>query len=910
MCKFFLIHCCVLICASHVFAEQNLATTGDAKTDITAIEFDFTDSTVARKWKPLRDISSMETSSKGLVIQTAGDDPYLIGPPRDYPEGTPLWISVRLKSECSGEGEFFYFRQQSSPDKAVRFSVRAGEWIEKRVPLPPLGKGFRLRFDPPAGVGKLVLAKVRIEPRIIPPTPTWPAFVAPILEKNFYSIKSGDLELRQDRKTWGGLAIHIDGKAMAVGQTRPMIGYFHGRELRWIDLTRSTEKETNIRQRGKRIDAQLTCTDADGARWNIEQRFAPGSSPGMIEVECKVEVSRDRCVAFVPMIMLFPGVGTFGTNKTQALFPGLEYLENEPSSSEADLIGPASKRQVPDTLKITFPLMAIQTEGRYLGLIWKREPFFSALFDSPDRLFGSGGHVFGVLFPGSNGENREEGSLLPYAGEWLHANKPIVLQSQIIGGKGDTVIPAVQQYVTLKNLPSVPKATKFSDYVSLTAGGWLDSKIREGNLFRHAIGGKFEPRESADAALFMDWLGVQTKDKKLASRLSETARDALAQVPTAKLNSTSVGHVRHLAPSLSFGHVVENADQAEITARKLLSRFDADCSIRYRAPADGRDYGKTHFSDEASGLTAHAVMTLLEAAVFSGNKELIDEALKRLRSMDKFHNGVPRGAQTWEIPLHTPDILASAYMVRAYTLGFELTGEPQMLDEAKYWAWTGVPFIYLENPTTNPIGLYNTIPVLGATAWIAPVWIGRPVQWCGIVYADALYRFTRHDPTGPWQKLADGITAAGIRHAWPRENAELQGLLPDSFDLREQLRIAFPINPGTVQAAAVHFFRKPALHDFQVFRRNQVLVHAPGDIVDRDEKAARVQFTVNPWTSRPCFILVTGFDKEPRVRINGNDVLLNSPNEFSKEKGRLILQIRVKSHCEIVLRDEQIQQLE
>ena len=56
-----------------------------------------------------------------------------------------------------------------------------------------------------------------------------------------------------------------------------------------------------------------------------------------------------------------------------------------------------------------------------------------------------------------------------------------------------------------------------------------------------------------------------------------------------------------------------------------------------------------------------------------------------------YANTVPRGAQTWEVPLHTPDILASAHLVSAYTLGYELSGDPALLDRAKYWAWTGVP---------------------------------------------------------------------------------------------------------------------------------------------------------------------------------------------------------------------------
>src|ERR1035438_9076220 len=158
----------------------------------------------------------------------------------------------------------------------------------------------------------------------------------------------------------------------------------------------------------------------------IQQQFSPGLISGAINITTEVTVDQDRSVVFLPMLMVFPGAGAFGAAKGQGLFAGLEYLDDEPSSSEAHVIGPASKRQGPDSLKITFPLMAVQHNGRYLALTWEMQPDVSAVFDSPDRLFGSGGHVMGLIFPGSDGKNREEGSLLPRMSKVLRANRPLV----------------------------------------------------------------------------------------------------------------------------------------------------------------------------------------------------------------------------------------------------------------------------------------------------------------------------------------------------------------------------------------------------------------------------------------------------------------------------------------------------
>ncbi len=300
-------------------------------------------------------------------------------------------------------------------------------------------------------------------------------------------------------------------------------------------------------------------------------------------------------------------------------------------------------------------------------------------------------------------------------------------------------------------------------------------------------------------------------------------------------------------------------------------------------------------------MTSAAVSSLLDAAAFCGNRELLDAALARLRAMDKFRFGVPRGAQTWECPLHTPDILASAHLVRAYTLGYELTGDREFLEQARYWAWTGVPFVYLVNPTDEPIGLYGTIAVFGATNWRAPVWIGLPVQWCGLVYADALYRLVRDDPKGPWKQLADGITLSGIQQTWPPANHDYQGLLPDSFVLRAQRRNVPAINPATVEACAAQFFNHPA-YDFWSFRKNGLRVHAPGEIKHPEEGTGRISFEVESWVKSPYFVLINGLSQKPQLVINGQQAECSSPNQFLEQEGWLILQLKGRARVELTLR--------
>ena len=855
-------------------------------------EFDFTREAIAKEWQRPHHVSALTPTRAGLEITIDGDDPYFYGPARDYPENTPLWMFVRLRSEQAGGGEVFYFHTNPDPAKSVRFSVPAGQWTEVRVPMPTLGANYRLRLDPPGTGGKVLVSSIRFEKRVRLPAPSWPAWTPP--EPTTRRVLSaGGLELRLGEKTPFGFELRVNGQSMAFGHPRPRIAYLRDDQVHWVDLAAGNVKRDRLAE--NRWIMTSTTDDADGGEWTYRESFRADSA-GCIAAETTVSVDRDREVVFAPMHLLIAGEKSFGRSKGQGLFAGLEYLGDEPSSSEADIIGPESKRQVPASHKITIPLMAIQSGTHYIGLIWEEPRRFSALFDSPDRIFGSGGHVMGVLYPGSDGANREEGSLLPYRGELLKAGQSLVSHAWFVGGKGNSVVPAVQQYVKLRGWPRLPDTgLSFSDYTTLAAHGWLDSKCREANLYRHAVWPGFNPQPAADAAVWEEWLALHVSDPARSGDLRKATRDALSAVKPHSYYHSGVSHVRSPVAPLLFGDVNAAAEAAREVARAQLSRFAADNSIPYHAGSKGVDYGKTHFAPDANGLTAQVVATLLEAAAFTGDRELIAQGIVKLRALDKFHDSVPRGAQTWEVPLHTPDILASAHLVRAYTLGWELTGEKHFLEQAIYWAWTGVPFVYLVNPTGQPVGPYATIAVLGATSWKAPVWFGRPVQWCGMVYADALYRLAPYDPNGPWKRLADGITSTGLQFTWHADDAERVGLLPDFYELKAQTRAGPAINPGTVGSGAVRLFGAGPLYDFRAFRRSGLLVHAPGEISLETESERTARFTVHGWPKDPYYVLVNGLTRVPSVKING----ATAEQEFHATDGRLILKLSGRARVEI-----------
>ncbi len=863
-------------------------------------EFDFTRAESCREWGTPHHLSRMQATAEGLEVSIAGEDPYFFGPARDYPPAKPLWLTLRIKSDEGGPGQVFYFRDQAREEDSARFHVEPGQWREVRLGLPALGPGYRLRIDPPGQAGKTVIAWVRFASAASLAAPQWPKPV-PLDFSKAASLRSGALEVQV---VPAGFQLKVDGQTAAVSHSRPLIGCVVNEALSWLDPNAEGGARARMTVREDRIEVNSTVRDAADATWQFNQVFATAAQGDAIEVETAVKTDRDRQVAFLPMMLLVVPDGQPTPSKQQALFAGLEYLENEPSSSEADLIGPESKRQVPANHKITFPLMTVLREGRYAGLIWDHAPRFSALFDTPDRLLGTGGHLMGVLFPGCDSYNRREGSLMPTRPETLRAGESLKLRSILIGGRGQSVVPALRQYVKLRGLPPItPNGSSLADYTTLAARGWLDSKIRETDLFRHAVWQGFGAQPAADAALYMDWLAAHASDPEQRRRLEDAARTALTRVPPGQLNQSSVSHVRYPLASLVYGHVEENAAAAEAQARAALRRFAPDGSIPYGRPAGQTDYGRTHFAPDANGLTAPVVEHLLESAAFAGDQGLIAQGLEKLRALNKFRNTVPRGAQTWEVPLHTPDILASAHLVRAYTLGYELSGQREFLDEALYWAWTGVPFVYLIAPVGFPDRPYGTIAVYGATGWRAPVWFGRPVQWCGLVYADALYRLHRHDPTGPWKQLADGIASVGVFYSWPAEDKNRQGLLPDVWEMLAQRRDGPAINPGTVQANAARFYGQGSLYDSTVFREGAraITVHAPGDMQPLERGRGRIGFKIHAWPQQPYQVLVSGLENAPRLTLDGQGTPLASPHRFLEKEGRLILRLSGQPTVELHL---------
>ncbi|MBQ7249534.1 MAG: hypothetical protein IJS21_05865 [Deltaproteobacteria bacterium] len=273
---------------------------------------------------------------------------------------------------------------------------------------------------------------------------------------------------------------------------------------------------------------------------------------------------------------------------------------------------------------------------------------------------------------------------------------------------------------------------------------------------------------------------------------------------------------------------------------------------------------------------------LLIDATWSGDEAAIGAALASLdKALARYAGAVPRGAQPWEMPLHTPDIIASGLMVRCCALGYLLKPETKYLKEARYWACTGLSMVHLTPPPfaypddVKPFGCYATCGVMGATQWDLVNWMGRPVQWCGLVYSAALYdylRLCKPDEAAFWRMVADGIVASGVHQTYPTTEPERQGLLPDSIYVEAQTRNPAPINPGDVQENLAEMLKSPyyALRAFP--GKKPALLHMAGDAAKLARRGNVLSCRVDAWPETDSRLVLTRIDKIASVTLNGKPI--------------------------------------
>jgi len=744
-----------------------------------------------------------------LAITCTGDDPYIHSPDLAAKGiAGPVEVRLRMKCAAASAGQIFWATDAGNfaEERSAHFDLNHdGQWHDYAVALDAKGKLARLRLDPGSAPGRVEVQRIEVArlqwhpleivevvqadgqvhadirnhsaeaieavarpiyaspqnqdkplPREIPlkieagktarvtfPAPNGkvfdsvklvveakglPAVARTVFCYNADVVSEGSLGWASGQGS-DTLSVIIagDGSGMSLGANKGAVVIWPLVHRDGV-VPRMTPTKTD--------DPSIYRFSGDGVTVTI-RNTVPGGLP-LRGTEFSIEIQSDKPVEG-------PCVRAVGPPQS-GLFAGLEYLgKGEASSSTLDIETPEHVRFAPNRLMVTMPLMACVTDRAAVAVTWtdmSNQPVYASpnFFDgTPDhRMALRGTHIKATIFVG-------------------HPDPAVAG-----GGIEETILWAVNKQ-RLPPLP-FPAALRTDDEQAKLAISALAGPLKGPAGWGHCAEASWPRQPYADQAS-MIW------------RLTGEAPD-LPRI------AGGGAHVRNDAIWFVTGRAAEWLKWRAGQAASLIKEQQPDGSFVYAGK-----YERGHYEKTASGYCATKAALLLEHARLTGDVAARDAGLKTLDYMKRFD--VPRGAQVWELSLHTPDILASAYLVWAYTRGYELTGKKEYLAEARRWALSGVPFVYLWGE--KPVMPYATIAVYGATNWQAPNWMGLPVQWCGNVYAYALVMLAPYDQTLDWAKLARGILLAGEQMEAP--TGPYAGCLPDSFALATQERRGPFINP-------------------------------------------------------------------------------------------------------------------
>jgi len=651
------------------------------------------------------------------------------------------------------------------------------------------------------------------------------------------------------------------------------------------------------------LEFRRSLEDGAGTRWDCRFSFVL-SNDARVKINYEATPDRDGWLVHFQGPTLHVGEGTFGSRKDDGLFCGLEWLVgDERSSTNLDMHDPDYYvRFVPHPNKITVPLMAFSSSNAALALYWDCLQKWDATNDRPAAVFASPNFIEGQ-------ENNLMGLFLPSVPGWVSPNtldaattpypfkrgKPLRLEAWVAG-----VTPARQSVACLPQwyetfgVPE-PAPLPRGNYVKeleFSTRAFLESLwVEKENQWwtSKGAGELLSPKgRPAHFAFQLRMAALVSPDPALRQRCNERA--ALVE---------RLGSFRPQWDDLGFTWADPIPRLAELgqTATRLLDSMGPDGSWRFRTRVEtdgvfkGKDYSLLGPDGAAeAGTCARNLYDVLRFARLTGDAGIFKEAQKPLAFLEQFT--VPRAAQVWECPVHSPDILAAADAIEAEVEAYRCSGDAHYLAEAVRWGWTGLPFVYVWNPPGKPVLRYASIAIFGGS-WFGGSWIGQPVQWNGLRYAYALLKLADYDNSFPWRRIAEGIATSALYQQ--DTNGPNAALWPDNFSALDWSKCPWMFEPGLISKNIYKLLGRdiePATvmigagdHRLSITSRAQVSQAAWKDGV----LSFQAQF---PEGEGGC-IVVAGVEKPDRVLLKDSPLAQSGTNGWRYQAEPALLVIRL-----------------
>ena len=584
-----------------------------------------------------------------LHVESTGSDPFfeLPGPPGGLAEPLVLHLQARFTSGGAGR---VYWRTERSPNwneaNAQSFTiVRDHGWRDYDVPLTPDSPLVQLRLDPGEAAGAADVRLLELVPLRLHP-----------LEVVAIESAAGRVRLDVHNHDSAALDVSCRGQAwkLAAGATTELEFSIPGEKpFEWLSFELTS---ANLPPLVRTVSVIRPHAHSDWKTLNmgpLVARFAADGSGAQIERDGQV-------IGFITPLVSCDGVATLrlvqadqerlefagngvrvriergqqqlqfhidseqpcegpvvrpGGDLEQGLLAGLEYLgRGERSSSTLDIETDEHLRFAPEPMDVTMPLAVCRTASAIWSLMWSDmnlQPWYAV----PNFIDGAPGHRMSL-------HGRTIRATLRISQESLEDSI-----DRASFGKG------------LPKLPEEPRSAAAQRALCLAA---LEGPLRGPGGWGHCAEPNWGRAPYADMASTMFYL--------------------TGRVPPLDNLVPDGSHLRNDAAWLLSGRTKQWRDLRSAEAEAALASQQADGSFRYDGPL-----ARGHFENTASGYEAERAARLLDWAWYSGDRKFLEAGLKSLDRLRRYRT--PRGAQTWEVPLHTPDIMASAWLVRAYVRG-------------------------------------------------------------------------------------------------------------------------------------------------------------------------------------------------------------------------------------------------
>ncbi|MBC7327312.1 hypothetical protein H5T87_04260 [bacterium] len=678
----------------------------------------------------------------------------------------------------------------------------------------------------------------------------------------------------------GEIMVKQKGEWKVVGRIPYLakVVYSLAGERKTLPIYASSPKPTT-----KGDEASLTFStlfkDKENGNWRFQLVLTLGKGKDTLKADYSLTCDKDRDVLLFEGPLLYAGEGSFGEAKEEALFPGLEWLvDGERSSSSLDISEdhPDRIRYVPHPNKITIPLMSVYSKGLCLALLWNPYQKWdgandrpSAVFASPDWFENRNSHLMGLFLPSVPQwvKENERIASTPYK---LSKGKSLKLQAYIFAtGTAKDSLSAMDKWFALFGVPEpmpIPRGNYLKE-IEFSMNAYLHSlwvPEEEQWWTTKGAGPLLSGKGRPSPFLYDLYQGyLLSPSKEIRERCKEMI-DMMTSKYKIEIAGDDLG--------FTFNEPVRSMKGLAIQAINLLNQQWEDGSWRFYANRlgsgvfEGYDYRQLgpHNAVEV-GTCAYNAWQILRYARMTGDEKLLEAGIKALEFMKRFT--VPRAAQVWEVPVHTPDVLAASDAVDAYIEGYRATGNKTYLEEAKKWARKGLPFIYMWNDPKFPFMRYASIPVFGASLYQGS-WFGRPVQWNGLRYAYALLKLWDYDKSFPWKTVAEGITRSAMYQQ--DEKGENIALWPDSIGAIKGDKASWVFSPMMILKCVYKLLGRDS--EPQTLKVSEFRINYRGSVRDVSYRRGNLALEIKLPTGEPGSIVIAGTSKPQRVRLNGKEI--------------------------------------